>query len=205
MSNLRYTGLTLGDLQTNCYLLWDDKSNEAVIIDPADNGDFIIQKVLELQIQPQAVWLTHGHFDHVLGLLEVVTAFDIPTWIHPEDTFLLADAASSAQHWLGRTVDPVPPANLFWQHSDKLKLGSHNFSVLHTPGHTPGSVGLYSAENDLLVSGDTLFKGTIGRTDFKYSDPKQMKTSLQTLFELPLSTFVLPGHGETTTIRSEKR
>lgn len=204
MGNLQYHVLTLGELETNCYLVWDDTNNDAVIIDPAASGDFIVEEVLARQLQPTAIWLTHGHFDHVLGLLEVATAFNTPIWMHADDTFLLAKAADSAHHWLGITPDPVPPATNFWQDQDQLWVGDHRFTVLHTPGHTPGSVGLFSAENELLVSGDTLFKGSIGRTDFAYSDKNSMKKSLSSLLQLPLSTLVLPGHGEGTTIRNEQ-
>lgn len=204
MSALQYHSLTLGELETNCYLVWNEASNDAVIVDPAASGDFIVEEVLKRQLEPSAIWLTHGHFDHVLGLLEVATAFNVPIWMHADDTFLLAKAADSAQHWLGITPDPVPPANQFWQDQDQLWVGDHRFTILHTPGHTPGSVGLYSAENELLISGDTLFKGTIGRTDFSYSNPAAMQTSLEKLLALPHSTLVLPGHGEGTTIRSEQ-
>lgn len=203
MSELHYTSFTLGELATNCILLWDDSTNETVIIDPAASGDFIVQEVLNRQLTPTAIWLTHGHFDHVLGLLEVATAFDLPIWLHQADTFLLAQAAASAQHWLHITPDPVPPATHFWQEGDQLWVGNHQCTVLHTPGHTPGSVSVYSETNDVLVSGDTLFKGTIGRTDFSYSDPKQMQKSLKKLLALPPATLVLPGHGEATTIKNE--
>jgi hydroxyacylglutathione hydrolase len=204
MGNLQYHALTLGELETNCYIVWDDHTNDAVIVDPAASGDFIVDQVLTRQLNPTAIWLTHGHFDHVLGLLEVATAFAVPIWMHNDDTFLLAQAAQSAHHWTGITPDPVPPANQFWQDHDQLWVGDHQFTVLHTPGHTPGSVSLYSPENDVLISGDTLFKGTVGRTDFSYSDVSAMKKSLARLLELPAATLVLPGHGEPTVIRNEQ-
>jgi glyoxylase-like metal-dependent hydrolase (beta-lactamase superfamily II) len=197
--------LPLGELETNCYILWDDSDDRAVIVDPAASGDYIVQQVLDLQLEPTAIWLTHGHFDHVLGLLEVATAFDLPIWMHAADNALLSRAASSAAHWLNITPDPIPPATDAWEEQDQVWVGSHVFEVMHLPGHTPGSVGLYSAENELLISGDTLFKDAIGRTDFGYSSKPAIRKSLHKLGKLPEKTLVLPGHGETTYIANESR
>lgn len=194
----------LGELQTNCYILWDEGSSEAVVVDPAASGDFINDQLLERQLELSAIWLTHGHFDHVMGLLEVSTAFDVPIWIHNDDTFLLKKAADSARHWLQIDAPPVPSASSFWEDGDMLWVGNHQFKVLHTPGHTPGSVSLYSAENELLISGDTLFQQAVGRTDFAYASYPKLKSSLKKLFQLPENTLVLPGHGKTTFIGSEK-
>jgi hydroxyacylglutathione hydrolase len=202
--SLQLKSYSLGALQTNCYLLWDDETFEAVVIDPADSGDFIIEQILDEDLLVKAIWLTHGHFDHVLGLLEVKLAFNAPVWMHQADESLLSQAQKSAQHWLERKVDPVPPADHFWKDNDQVELGSHSFKIFHTPGHTPGSVSLYSAQNQLLISGDTLFKGTIGRTDFSYSDHQAMLESLTTLHSLPAQTKVYPGHGDNTTIGSEE-
>jgi hydroxyacylglutathione hydrolase len=203
--SLNLKSYTLGELDTNCYLLWDEETLEAVVIDPAASGDFINQEILNLQLKPQAIWLTHGHFDHVLGLLEVKMAFGVPIWMHSDDQFLLKQATSSAKHWLKKTVDPVPPAEQFWQDGDSIKIGQHQFSVMQTPGHTPGSVSLYSAGNELLISGDTLFKNGIGRTDFSYSNHGQILESLQRLKTLPSQTKVFSGHGEATTIEAETK
>jgi glyoxylase-like metal-dependent hydrolase (beta-lactamase superfamily II) len=202
---LQYQKTTLGELETNSYLLWDDSDNQAVIVDPAASGDFIVQQVLDQHFEPSAIWLTHGHFDHVLGLLEVATAFNIPIWLHAADTPLLSKAAKSAEHWLNIKPDPIPPASDFWEDQDQVWVGNHLFEVLHLPGHTPGSIGLYSSENNLLLSGDTLFKGAIGRTDFSYSDHAAIKQSLQRLGSLPKETIVLSGHGEATRIGDEAR
>lgn len=193
----------LGELQTNTYILWDEDTSEAVIVDPAASGDFINDQLLEHQLSPTAIWLTHGHFDHVMGLLEVSSAFKVPIWLHQNDTFLLKKAADSARHWLQIDPPPVPDATSFWEDGDILWVGSYQFKVIHTPGHTPGSVSLYNSESELLISGDTLFQEAVGRTDFSYASDAELKKSLRTLFNLPDGTTVLPGHGQTTTIGSE--
>lgn len=172
------------------------------MIDPADEGRFISEQILENQLQLKAIVLTHGHFDHVLGLLELRLNFPVPILIHESDQFLLKNAPSNALHWLKRVVDPVPLADDFLHEGDQVKLGQESLTVMETPGHTPGSIVLYN--EDVVFSGDTLFKGTVGRTDFKYSSPIELNKSVHRLIELPESLTVLPGHGETTTIGEEK-
>jgi hydroxyacylglutathione hydrolase len=202
MSTLEIKPLTLGELQTNCYLAWESSSREAIVIDPADEGGFISEQILEQQLNVTGIVLTHGHFDHVLGLLELSLNFPVPIYMHQEDQFLLENAASSALHWLKREVDPVPQATHFISENDMVMFGDISLSVLHTPGHTPGSISL--VHEQVVFSGDTLFKGSVGRTDFTYASPLQLNDSLHKLFTLPDDLTVLPGHGEPTTIGAEK-
>jgi hydroxyacylglutathione hydrolase len=208
--------LTLGELDTHCYLVWCSNTLEAVVIDPAAAGDFISQEILDLQLKPLAVLLTHGHFDHCLGSLEVKLNFGIPLLIHADDLFLLARARESARHWLRHSVDPIPPADGVLDPTSLILLGDEQLAVLETPGHTPGSVCYFSAgktegntehfifsEEPILFSGDTLFKGELGSTNHRYSKPLQLSESLQKIGQLPPNTTVLPGHGELTTMASE--
>ena len=138
--------------------------------------------------------LTHGHFDHVLGLLELKLNFKkTPILLHQADQFLLESLQSRAQHWLKRQVDPAPPVDKFLQDGDQIKIGPEQLSVLHTPGHTPGSICLY--DDEYLFSGDTLFQhGVPGRTDLSYSNPNAMKLSLKKVKQLANSRTLLPGH-----------
>lgn len=200
MSSSIYT-LSLGSLDTNCYLIWCDQTYEALIIDPADSGDTISDKILELKLKPIAIVLTHAHFDHVLGLLETKLNFSVPIIIHQKDESLLEKTQASAQHWLQRSVDPSPPADKFVKQGDTIKYGQEQLKVIETPGHTPGSICLY--DDQVIFTGDTLFKNAIGRTDFSYSDPSEMKKSLKALFTLSGKLIVYPGHGITTTIKEE--
>lgn len=186
--------LSLGELQTNCYLAWNKASRLTVIIDPADEGGFISQKILELELIPQAIILTHGHFDHVIGLLELKLNFQqTPIMMHQADDFLVKSLQSRAQHWLKRSVDPAPQADHFLKDGEQIDVGQEKLRVLHTPGHTPGSICLYNQQ--LIFTGDTLFKNGIpGRTDLSYSSPQQMKNSLQKVKTLVPSREFYPGH-----------
>ncbi len=200
----------IGDLNTNCYLVSCDETRECVVIDPADDGEFISDQILANGYTPTAILLTHGHFDHVLGTLALALAFDIPVFLHPADHFLLDGAQKSATHWLGRAVDPVLPAELTIDIKKFTVFGDGwGFSCLETPGHTPGSVCLgltHSSQKfspPILFVGDTLFKSGIGRTDFSYSNDDHMRASLDTLSLLPPETQCYPGHGEATEIGTE--
>lgn len=199
--NLNIEMLTLGELQTNCYLVWDDKTQEAIIIDPADEGNLISERILELELKPKYIILTHAHFDHILGLLEVKLNFDVPILMHEADKFLLESLPNRAQHWLKRKTLPAPTADKFIKQSDQIIFGEQKFKILETPGHTPGSICIYN--QDIIFSGDTLFKNAIGRTDLSYSSPSDMQNSLQKISKLDKKLVVYPGHGEPTAIREE--
>lgn len=193
--------LKLGPLQTNCYLVWCPQTLETIIIDPADEADFITQEILSLKLKPKYIILTHGHFDHVLGVLELKLNFKLPILLHKKDLPLYKQAQKSAQYWLKMKVDPTPPPDKFIKQDDQIKFGEETLTVIETPGHSPGSICLYSSPH--LFSGDTLFKNAIGRTDLSYSNPKDMRHSLKTLFKLPPNTKVYPGHEDSTTIAQE--
>lgn len=196
--------LELGQLQTNCYLVWCPKTLETIIIDPADEADYISQEIINFKLKPKYIVLTHGHFDHCLGVLELKLNFNIPILLHQKDLSLYQQTQKSAQYWLKRQVDPVPPPDKFIKQNDQIKYGNKALSVIETPGHTPGSICLISVNpggsHPVLFSGDTLFKNGIGRTDFSYSNSQDMQKSLQKLFKLPPNTKVYPGHGPTTTL-----
>lgn len=193
--------LPLGQLETNCYLVTCSETGATIIIDPADQGDLISQKILTEKLTPIAIILTHGHFDHVLALLETKLNFSLPIYLHPADSKLLSQAGKSATHWLGISTDPVPPADRPLKDKQVIKIGHKTLKVIYTPGHTPGSICLYSPPH--LFTGDTLFKEGIGRTDFSYSSPLQLTKSLKKLFKLPPETIIYPGHGDPSTLSAE--
>lgn len=182
---LQFETFSLGQLATNSYLLWDEKSDSAVIVDPADEGGFLSQEIISRQLTLKAILLTHGHFDHVLGLLELKLNFpQAPIMLHKKDEFLLESLQKRAEHWLKMRVDPAPAVDQFLQENQKIALGSQFLQVLETPGHTPGSVCFFN--DQLILTGDTLFAdGVPGRTDLSYSSPYQLKSSLKKIHSLP--------------------
>ncbi len=197
--------LKVGDLDTNCYVVWDEESEEAVIVDPGADGGFISEKILKWKLKPLCIVLTHGHFDHVLGCLEIKLNFQIPILLHKEDERLYKQANKSAKHWAGRAEDPVPKIDRYIKEGEEIIFGKEKLRVIEVPGHTPGSVCLYDERGRNLFSGDTLFRNGVGRTDFSYSNEFDLARSLQKIKRLPLNCTVYPGHGEITTIAEEKQ
>ncbi|MEK7064489.1 MAG: MBL fold metallo-hydrolase [Patescibacteria group bacterium] len=185
--------LPVGDLTANCYLV--SNGNKCIIIDPGDDADFITETIANEKLTPIAIVLTHGHFDHVLGCLELKLNFDVPILLHKNDLKLYSSANQSALHWLKKKTLKVPPVDQFIKEGDKIKVGGEVLTVIETPGHTPGSICLYDGTKNLF-SGDTIFKDGVGRTDFSYSSPLQLTKSLDKLSKLPKETIVYPGHGE---------
>jgi len=202
--------LTLGALSTNCYLVYDTTSGEAIVIDPADEAVFIAEKLQRLNLKLKAIIATHGHFDHVLAAGELQLIYpDSPFYIHTKDMFLLKKMNSSASHWLKTKENRPFPQIINFLKNQTHRISRYTLCVLQTPGHTPGSICLCAkykiqdTQYEAVFTGDTLFKGAVGRTDFSYSDPKKLVQSLHKLFTLPERTLVYPGHGEITTIGKE--
>ena len=190
--------LIVGQLQTNCYLAWDEENLEAVIIDPGDDADYIQRRVADFNLHPKFILATHGHFDHILAATELKLAFKIPFLIHQADLFLLKRAGKTARFFTGISEEPMLPPDKFIKEGDKIRFGKECLKVIETPGHTPGGVAFYSP--GILFSGDTIFAEGKGRTDFNYGSEEQLKNSIKKLLNLPKQTTVLPGHGEETTI-----
>lgn len=206
-NNLAIESLTLGQLETNCYIPWCKKTKQCIVIDPADSAQTITQIIIDLQLKPLCIVFTHAHFDHVLGSLELKLNFDLPIFMHQNDVKLLKTAQKSGSYWLKRVVDPVPTVTKTISEDTILKIGNSELRAIHTPGHTPGSICLFANEpRPLLFTGDTLFKAGVGRTDFEYSSPADLNKSIEKLFNnLPGETICFPGHGSYTILSQEKR
>jgi glyoxylase-like metal-dependent hydrolase (beta-lactamase superfamily II) len=197
--------LVVGQLQTNCYLVWDEKSLESIIIDPGDEGTFIIDKAQQLKLKPQLIIATHGHFDHLLAVLEIKLAFDLPFALHEKDLPHLKKAHRSAEHWLNLTPDPIPEPDTLLKDNQTITFGNQTLQVIPTPGHTPGGICLYSKKHQVIFTGDAIFAhGSIGRTDLSGGNSQQLHQSIQKILSLPPQTTIHPGHGPTSTIESEK-
>lgn len=196
---------SLGQLQTNCYLVYDQGIKDCLIIDPADDANFISEQILNLKVNPTAIIATHGHFDHILAAWELQLAFDTPFLIHKDDEFLLKNMQKSAKHFLNQNIIEKVPENIIFLARGGLASGARPplaeyfaeyIEVIHIPGHSPGSICLYSKENNILFSGDSLFSDSVGRTDFSYGSKKDLDLSLKSIFKLPKNTLVYPGHQE---------
>ncbi len=201
---LQVEAYSVGQLKTNCYLVFDSQTNQALVIDPGEAAEFLAEKISQKNLKLKYIVASHGHFDHVLaaGILKAI--FNTPFLINRNDEKLLKKMNSSAGYWLG--VDsqyPVAEIDHDLKEGVILRLGKHSLTVIETAGHTPGSVCLSS--KNILFSGDTLFKDGIGRTDYSYSDKKQMIKSLDKLAALPPQTVCYPGHGPLTTISAMKK
>jgi glyoxylase-like metal-dependent hydrolase (beta-lactamase superfamily II) len=200
------TPLVVGDLRTNCYVASDEATGQCLIIDPADEADFISTTILEKKFTPTAIILTHGHYDHCLAALELKLNFNIPIYLHQADLFLYKNADKSAKFWSSslRGGNPtrqshtkifrLPPIDLYLENNQTITFGDSHLDVIHTPGHTPGSVCLYCDPS--LFTGDTVFADGVGRADHSYSSKSDLKKSLQTLAKLKDNSIIYPGHEE---------
>jgi hydroxyacylglutathione hydrolase len=207
-------GFPSGALQANCYLIAAGAGEPCVIVDPGQDAEEpIAEAVREHRLAPVAVLLTHGHFDHVFAVTPVCDGNDIPAWIHPEDRDMLSDplkgiSAEGAAFFGGRLEMREPAEVRELADGSVLDLAGLMITVDHTPGHTRGSVTFRSELEEggrVLFAGDTLFAGSIGRTDLPGGDHRTMLKSLRTkLLTLEDDTVVLPGHGPTTTIGRER-
>lgn len=203
MGNLKIRNQVLGLIGTNCYLVFDDQTKEGVIIDPADNGALILNQCRELEVMPKAVLLTHGHFDHICAVPDLVRAFQLPVYAGKGEEELLRDPSKNLSSAYG---DGVSLKNVeFLDNGDTVSLLGREWQVIATPGHTGGSVCYYLKEDKVLFSGDTLFCESYGRTDFPTGSERELISSVvDKLFVLPEDVNVYPGHESQTTIGHEK-
>jgi hydroxyacylglutathione hydrolase len=193
--------LVVGRLQTNCYILQSGK--EALVIDPGDEADRIRMFLADLGAKPKLIVATHTHFDHVLGVEGLRAETGAQFSIHRDDLPMLEAMQARVKQFMGYTVPPPPKVDRFLKHDEHLTLGNETIRVIHTPGHSPGSISL--AGNGYVFTGDALFHQSIGRTDLPGGDYETLVGSIkEQLFHLDDSTIVYPGHGPETSIGDEK-
>jgi len=196
-----FSYLRTGSLQVNCYILGCEKTKEAVVIDPGGNVEDIKEIIDNYNLKVKYILITHGHFDHTGGLKKLKELTGGLICIHKEDEFLLKDGVAHGMMF-GIYIDNPPPADKFIAHGEYLEFGQYKIKVIHTPGHSPGSVS-YHIE-DKVFTGDILFADSIGRTDLPGGDYELLiNTVKMQLFNLPDVTSVYPGHGPSTTIGEE--
>lgn len=192
--------IAVGPLESNCFIIADEASKESMVIDPGDEPDRIIEIINKEGLSVEYIVCTHAHFDHVGAVHDIkeVTGADIV--IHKDDLEIYNGAKDQAAFW-GYNLEPLPEPDIFIEDGDEIEIGKLKFEVLHTPGHSPGSICVYGEE--IIITGDTLFAGAVGRTDFYGGDMNKLKDSFERLMSLPPSTVVLAGHGPNSTIGRE--
>lgn len=203
MSNIKIGRMVVGPVQTNCYYVLNEDTKEAVVIDPADKGDRIYEEITKRGMTIRGILLTHGHFDHVMGLDSLRKAADVKAYIGEGDAALIESADLNVSHMFGMPFSTKADETV--KDGQVLEMAGMKIKVIGTPGHTAGGVSYYFEDAGIVVSGDTLFSESVGRTDFPTSSSAQLRESIkEKLFALPEDVYVYPGHGPVTTIEHEK-
>lgn len=202
MSKLEVVRIPNGQFAENCYLLADGGSGEAVIIDPGEEAARFLAELRDRSWSLKGIWLTHAHIDHIMGVGAVQAATSAPIYLHPQDRTLYDDLPRFGA-WVGVQLDPPPPPQFDLMAGQPIRVGSYEFQVRFTPGHSPGSVSFLG--HGMIFGGDVLFNGSVGRTDLPGGDSSTlMSTILSEFLSLPDTTVVHSGHGPDTTIGVER-
>ena len=204
MGQIEIKSMTLGMVATNCYLIINKETKEALLIDPADNALRISNVIEENGCTLKAILLTHGHFDHIMALNDLKKRYNVPVYAHEEEEDVLKQSSLNLSGSIGQIY--TTQADVYVKDGEHLKLAGLDVIVLYTPGHTKGGVCYYFPEEKVLMSGDTLFHCSIGRTDFPTGSMSQLVRSVkEQLFVLPDDVQVYPGHDSVTSIGYEKQ
>lgn len=193
--------LVVGPLEENTYIIGDEESKKAIVIDPGDEPDRIMDVIKESCLEVDSIICTHAHFDHIGAAGDIKRETGAPIILHRDDLETYDLAKDQAALW-GYGVDDLPKPDSFIDEGNDVRVGNLNFKVMHTPGHSRGGICLYG--EGIVITGDTIFQGSVGRTDFPGGSIEKLKESFKRLLDLPDETHVLAGHGPETTIGKEK-
>jgi hydroxyacylglutathione hydrolase len=197
-------GIVVGSFQENCWVIGNRRTGEAICVDPGDEPDEVLAMAGDMGVRIKYIANSHAHIDHILGVGAVRDATGAKFLLHPGDLELARNTATMAKGWMGIDIANPPDPDAFLSDNDAIDVDGLKLTVLHTPGHTPGSVCFYT--NGIVFAGDTLFQGSIGRTDLPGGDyDEEMASIVERLLALPDETIVLPGHMDQTTIGHERQ
>lgn len=203
MAEIKIGRTVVGSCQTNCYFLYREGSSDIIFVDPADSGDYLFNALKNKGLVVKAILLTHGHFDHILGVKKMKNLAECKVYACEKEKTVLGKMRVNLSEQSGKPCELE--ADEWLRDGEEIELCDIKIKVIHTPGHTEGSCSYYVEEAGFLISGDTLFQGSIGRTDFPTGSEKTLLDSVtEKLFVLPDETKVYPGHGDSTTIGFEK-
>lgn len=204
VSEIIVHGIVVGAFQENCWVIGNRRTGEAICVDPGDEPEEILAMARDMGVAIKFIANSHAHIDHILGVGPVREATKAKFLLHPGDLEIARSTAKSARAWMGADIPNPPEPDAFLAEGDEIDVDGLKLVVLHTPGHTPGSVSFYA--NGVLFAGDTLFQGSIGRTDLPGGDERlEMSSIVDRLLTLPDETIVLPGHMAQTTIGEERK
>lgn len=193
--------LVVGPLQSNCYVIYDEKSRESMVVDPGDEAARIERILDSKDLKLKYIVCTHGHFDHVGAVSVLKEQTNAKLVIHKADLEIYLGSRDHAAIWGFRITEPAKP-DILAREGDELSIGEFRFRILATPGHSPGGICLY--HEGILLSGDTVFAGSVGRTDLYGGNVEDLKKSFARILALPPETKIFPGHGPSTTVEDER-
>jgi hydroxyacylglutathione hydrolase len=204
VNELMVKGIVVGVFQENCWIIGNRRTREGIVIDPGDQADEILNLAKDMGVNVKAIVNSHAHVDHILGVGDVQKATGAKFLMHEKELAIAASAAQTAKSFTGQDYESPPTPDAFLNDGDEIDVDGVKLKVIHTPGHTPGSLSFYT--EGMLFSGDTLFRGSIGRTDLPGGDhEEEMASIIDKLLGLPDETVVLPGHMQETQIGLERQ
>lgn len=198
---MKIENIVVGALQVNCFIAYDEESREAIVVDPGDEAEKIIRLIEDRKLAVLRIVCTHAHFDHIGAVRKLKEKTGAPVIIHKGDLDIYMRANKQGALW-GFQIAQPPEPDMYVHDGDEIAVGRFCFQVLHTSGHSPGGICLYG--EGVIFTGDTIFAGSVGRTDFPGGSMAELRKSFSRIIALPNETRIFPGHGPLTTVKNER-